>query len=189
MYKFDTKFLMNYMYGITKIKDYSVADMYPNSVLNFPIEFIEKNENFKIPLTKQQIFDLQFKWNLLPDSDIKVELKEWWDDPIYWKCICKYRELSEDFIREYRNRVNWVYISLCQKLSEEFIMEFIDRKLNAYALLINSNKDTYSEKLMTEINKRIVGELNKKEKLKIDTKLDKFIDGKMAKITIIDELA
>ena len=33
-------------------------------------------------------------------------------------------KLSENFIREFKNRVNWIHISIYQKLSEDFIREF-----------------------------------------------------------------
>ena len=32
--------------------------------------------------------------------------------------------MSEDFIREFKDQVNWYYISIHQKLSEDFIREF-----------------------------------------------------------------
>ena len=40
-----------------------------------------------------------------------------------------YQTLSEDFIREFSDRVDWVWISIYQKLSKEFRIEFAD-KLN-----------------------------------------------------------
>ena len=43
---------------------------------------------------------------------------------IGWCEISKFQILSEDFIREFQNRVNWGYISVNQKLSDGFIGEF-----------------------------------------------------------------
>ena len=40
-----------------------------------------------------------------------------------------YQELSENFIHEFKNKVNWFNISVYQKLSENFILEF-DNKVN-----------------------------------------------------------
>ena len=37
------------------------------------------------------------------------------------------QELSEYFIREFQDKVQWEHISICQKLSEEFIGEFKDK--------------------------------------------------------------
>ena len=43
---------------------------------------------------------------------------------INWKEISIHKNLSENFIREFRNDVNWYWISRYQKLSENFIREF-----------------------------------------------------------------
>ena len=45
---------------------------------------------------------------------------------VNWKAI-QYQKLPEDFIREFQDELNWIYISKCQKLSEDFIREFKDR--------------------------------------------------------------
>ena len=44
-----------------------------------------------------------------------------------WEEISKIKELSEDFIRKYQDKVDWYYISGYQKLSEDFIREFKDK--------------------------------------------------------------
>ena len=41
-----------------------------------------------------------------------------------WADICEHVKMSEDFIREFQNKVNWEEISCHQKLSENFIREF-----------------------------------------------------------------
>jgi hypothetical protein len=46
-----------------------------------------------------------------------------WD----WKMICSSVLLSEDFIREFQDKLNWAYTSTCQILSEDFIKEFQDK--------------------------------------------------------------
>ena len=43
---------------------------------------------------------------------------------IDWWAISIHQKLSEDFIREFQNRVNWAAIASYQKLSEDFIREF-----------------------------------------------------------------
>jgi len=45
-------------------------------------------------------------------------------DKLNWYRISRYQKLSEDFIREFKNKVNWCEISACQKLSPKFITEF-----------------------------------------------------------------
>ena len=48
-------------------------------------------------------------------------------DKVDWTCISRYPHLSEDFIRRFADRVDWYYISAYQCLSENFIREFADR--------------------------------------------------------------
>ena len=48
-------------------------------------------------------------------------------DKVDWICISRYPHLSEDFIRKFADRVDWYYISAYQYLSENFIREFADR--------------------------------------------------------------
>ena len=48
-------------------------------------------------------------------------------DKVDWICISRYPHLSEDFIRKFADRVEWYYISAYQHLSENFIREFADR--------------------------------------------------------------
>ena len=48
-------------------------------------------------------------------------------DKVDWTCISRYPHLSEDFIRKFADRVDWYYISAYQCLSENFIREFADR--------------------------------------------------------------
>ena len=44
-----------------------------------------------------------------------------------WSYISRYQELPEDFIREFKDKVDWCWISIYQKLSENFIREFKDK--------------------------------------------------------------
>ena len=45
-------------------------------------------------------------------------------DKVYWNYISQYQKLSEEFIKEFQDNVDWNCISIYQKLSEEFIKEF-----------------------------------------------------------------
>ena len=46
------------------------------------------------------------------------------NDNVSWHIISYKYILSENFIREFQNKVDWVEISAYQKLSENFIREF-----------------------------------------------------------------
>jgi len=43
---------------------------------------------------------------------------------LIWIKISKHQNLSEDFIREFEDKVDWRWISMSQDLSEDFIREF-----------------------------------------------------------------
>ena len=45
-------------------------------------------------------------------------------DKIGWYHISRYQKLSENFIREFKYEVNWWYISKYQTLSQDFKNEF-----------------------------------------------------------------
>ena len=47
-------------------------------------------------------------------------------DKVDWEWLSRYQRLSEDFIREFKDKVDWFYISEYQHLSENFIREFKD---------------------------------------------------------------
>jgi hypothetical protein len=48
-------------------------------------------------------------------------------DKIDWVCISDWQVLSEDFIREFENEIFWDFLFETQKLSNEFVREFKDR--------------------------------------------------------------
>lgn len=43
-----------------------------------------------------------------------------------WQDVCLHQKLSEDFIREFKDKVDWNVISFYQKMSNKFILEFKD---------------------------------------------------------------
>jgi len=75
-------------------------------------------------LTKKQLFDLKFKYSnlIVPDG-----LKGQYHLRAFWTNLATTQKLSEDFMREFQNKLPWYLISSCQKLSEDFIREFQDK--------------------------------------------------------------
>jgi len=63
-------------------------------------------------------------------------------DKKHWKSISKYQTLSEDFIRKYRNNIDWYYVSKYQKLSDKFVIEFRE-KLNCVKVLKHQRISPY----------------------------------------------
>jgi hypothetical protein len=60
-------------------------------------------------------------------------------DKVDWYYISRHQKLSEDFIREFKDKIDWENISEYQKLSEGFIREFKDQvnwnQISAYQKL------------------------------------------------------
>jgi len=72
-------------------------------------------------------------------------------DKLDWSSISVYQKLSESFIREFKDKLNWSNISKYQKLSEEFIKEF-QYKVNwtgisRYQILSEEFIEEFSDKL------------------------------------------
>ena len=70
--------------------------------------------------------------------------KKYWFKLFYvclygWEHLSKHKNLSEDFIRKYQDKVDWEYISEYQTLSEYFIHKFKDKvdwyKISEYQIL------------------------------------------------------
>ena len=46
---------------------------------------------------------------------------------VNWGYISIYQKLSENFIREFQDKIDWYFILKYQELSEDFIREFKDK--------------------------------------------------------------
>ena len=66
-------------------------------------------------------------WRIVSGMPLTEEFIREFQDKVYWPCICVFQELSENFIHEFQDKVDWRYISENQKLSENFIHEFQDK--------------------------------------------------------------
>jgi len=77
-------------------------------------------------------------------------------DKLDWLWICIHQNLTESFMREMKDYVRWNTAAEYQKMSSDFILEFVDR-LNYYCLVKNKHKDMkkLSELLIYEISLRI----------------------------------
>ena len=70
---------------------------------------------------------------------------------VYWCRISKYQKLSENFIREFQYEVDWDKISIYQNLSEDFIREF-QNKIDWYDV---SKYQKLSEKFIREFQDNV----------------------------------
>ena len=66
-------------------------------------------------------------WRAVSEKPLTEEFIREFQDKVNWNFISTYQKLSEDFIREFQDKVNWKNISVYQKLSENFIRKFQDK--------------------------------------------------------------
>jgi hypothetical protein len=94
----------------------------------------------------------QSDWNYISRYQTLSEdfIREF-QDKIDWYYISCYQKLSEDFIREFQNKVDWDNISYYQKLSEDFIREF-QNKVDWKSI---SLKQTLSEDFIREFKNKV----------------------------------
>ena len=96
-----------------------------------------------------------------------------------WMWVCIHQKLSELFMREMKDKVKWNYAAENQKMSDEFILEFYDR-INYYCLVKNRHKDMKKlsdfliYKLYLKINEKVFKEAFVKTKKITREKFDEF---------------
>jgi hypothetical protein len=73
------------------------------------------------------------------------------EDKIDWVIVSRNQTLSEGFIRDFKNDVFWHYVSGCQILSEDFIREFEDKLTWRYI----SEYQNLSENFIVEFQNNI----------------------------------
>ena len=90
---------------------------------------------------------------IIKEKGLNLSIEEFIDDlcGTNWEYISKYHKLSENFIREFQDKVDWYYISKYQKLSENFIREFKDKVnwefISEYFLLSESFVREFKNKI------------------------------------------
>lgn len=105
--------------------------------------------NYEGLITPKQWADISEHQNL------SEEFIREFQDKVNWLPISKYQKLSESFIREFRDKVNWLLISIYQSLSEDFIREFQD-KVDWYHI---STRKKLSESFIREFKDYVDWEL------------------------------
>src|SRR5574344_179490 len=83
------------------------------------LEFLNKELNANYESIDEVDWFWISKYKKLSENFIRE-----FQNKVYWNRISEFQKLSENFIREFQNKVDWVYISKYQKLSEDFIREF-----------------------------------------------------------------
>jgi len=97
---------------------------------------------YKVYSIQNKYVDLVYQKNKRDNQFYKVN----WDD-----ISCRYQTLSEFFIREFQDKVDWYYISCHQTLSEPFIREFQNKAywyyISRYQTLSESFKKEFAYRL------------------------------------------
>lgn len=84
------------------------------------------------------------------DPNLSEDFIREFHDRMWWWKICWHSKLSENFIREFRDKVDWAYISRYQRFTSNFYSEFKD-KINVKSMLENKN-------MKIDISPRIIEE-------------------------------
>jgi protein tyrosine/serine phosphatase len=92
-------------------------------------------------MNKKLIKEIEFianKYNINIIKDDNGELSEKFikefENKVDWDCISICQELSEEFIEKFQNKIDWQFISWYQKLNEKFIRKHLN-KLNIKHIL------------------------------------------------------
>ena len=86
----------------------------------------EINRRFKAKYNSLDEIDNYSIWGKISSRyhDLSESFIREFQDKIEWEWVSIYQTLSEDIIREFKDKVYWGYILTEQKLSTEFIDEF-----------------------------------------------------------------
>ena len=90
-------------------------------------------DNIKKKIKLEEYYNPEFDWrdwgfysnNILSEDFIRE-----FNDKVDWSAICRYQKLSEGFIREFKDKVHWGVVSIYQNnLSlEEYIIKNYELK-------------------------------------------------------------
>jgi hypothetical protein len=91
-------------------------------------------------------------WDLLTErTELSEEFIEEFKEELDWPKISRFQKLSENFIRKYKEEVNWEDIRKFQKLSENFIEEH----QNVVDWYYISEYQTLSESFIQKFDKKV----------------------------------
>lgn len=71
----------------------------------------------------------KLKYKKYTEDQLKIFIDKFGDDEDFWMIISAMQELSEEFMREYADKIYWDNATTSQKMSEQFMIEYAD-KLN-----------------------------------------------------------
>jgi phosphoribosylanthranilate isomerase len=99
----------------------------------------------------KEIEDICKLYNIKFDPTLSEDFIRKFKNKVNWHNISIHQKLSEDFIREFKDEIDWYYISMYQKLSESLIREFKD-EVNWYYI---SRHQKLSENFIKKFKDRV----------------------------------
>ena len=84
-------------------------------------------KDIKIKLEWEKYYNPDFDWNdykFYSNNILSEDFIREFKDKVDWSAICRYQKLSEEFIEEFQDKLYWKHISCYQELSVEFIKKF-----------------------------------------------------------------
>lgn len=91
----------------------------------------------------------------LTEKQIREFTEEEWDNSDFWSRIVTHSTLSEEFIREYKDKFDMIYVVYYQKVSKEFVREIMDDSSALFWRNLSSSKNinnTYFDEFKHKIH-------------------------------------
>jgi hypothetical protein len=85
---------------------------------------MRRKELLKQVTSRNEIELSRMHWKGISEIIITEEFMREFQDKIDWVRVSKSQKLSESFICEFQDKVDWTYISGYQKLSDDFLIEY-----------------------------------------------------------------
>ena len=124
------------LYPLTEVEIQQIRKYPENQDWNTIACRADLPEDFIIEFIDYFNLDCLLSYQKLSENLI-ISIKEKFNNE-HWFKISFTDNLSENFIREFQNKVDWYWIAANQNLSKEFIVEF-SNKINFYGLSLNEN--------------------------------------------------
>ena len=124
-----------------------IQNKYPNYKIPIQLTFIFEPDSLNYDNLTENEWSNISRYGSLSDDFIRE-----FQDKLDWSNISYYQKLSESIIREFKDKVNWFYITFYQILSESFIIEFLD--------YVNWQNISQNQKLSEELIREFKDQVN-----------------------------
>jgi len=133
---------------------------YDSNLLSF-------NSDNTLTVESRKHFVRQVDWCYCSQFDLPIDFIREFKDEVNWEWVSFCQKLSEDFIRECQDEVDWCGISEGQDLSEEFIREFKDKVDWYYIYKYKNLSEDFITEFRSEINWRYIDDPEFVDKFKV----------------------